>query len=72
MTLRHADYQMAKVMNAPSVKIGFSIAPEPTRYEKRLPVVCLDGYMKWHAAMDDEITSMARFGVFKRVPRSAA
>jgi len=34
---RYADYQMAKVMNAPSVKVGFSIAPEPTRYERNAP-----------------------------------
>ena len=63
--LRHADYHMAKVMNA-------SIAPEPTRYEQTLPENCPDEYMKWRAAMDDEMASMARFGVFKGVPRSAA
>ena len=70
--LRYADYQMAKVMNASSVKIDFSIAPEPTRYEQTLPEVCPDEFMKWRAAMDDEMTSMSRFGVYKRVPKSAA
>ena len=57
MALRHADYQMAKVMNAPSVKIGFSIAPEPTRYEQTLHENYPDEYMKWRAAMDDEMVS---------------
>ena len=32
--LRYSDYQMAKVINASSVEIDFSTAPEPTRYGK--------------------------------------
>ena len=69
--IRCAGYHMARVMNGPSVKIEFSIAPEPTRYEQTLLEVCPGEFIKWRAAMDDEVASTARFGVFKRAPRSA-
>ena len=45
--LRYAgDYQMAKVMNASSVNIGFAIASEAAQYEHTLPEVCPGEYMK--------------------------
>ena len=59
-------------MNAKSgVNIDFSLAAEPTRYEHTLPEVCSESE-KWKEAMDDEILSMTKFGVYQRLPKSAA
>ena len=69
--MRFADNQMAKVLNASALKIDMSIAPEPTRYEMTLPEVC-DEHALWREAMEDEMGSMSRFGVYRRVPKSAA
>jgi len=66
-----AEAQMAKVLNSTGINIDFSLSPEPTRYEDVLPEVC-DEAPQWRAAMDEEMRSMERFGVFRRVPRSAA
>ena len=68
--LRFADAQMARVMNASS-SIDLSIAPEPTRFEMTLPDVC-DEHAEWRAAMEDEMESMSRFQVYRRVPKSVA
>jgi hypothetical protein len=68
---RFAERQFAKVMNSSSVNIDFSLAPEPTRWEETLPEVCSESE-KWKEAMDDEIVSMTKFGVYRRLPRSAA
>ena len=73
---RFVSQMAAKVLNAEatshrSVNIDFSLAPEPTRYEMTLPQVCSE-HAHWRKAMDDEMTSMHRFGVFRRVPKSEA
>ena len=69
---RFAERQFAKVMNAQrGVNIDFSLAAEPTRWEETLPEVCSESE-KWKEAMDDEIVSMTKFGVYKALPRSAA
>ena len=67
-----AEQQFAKVLNAKvDVNIDFSLAAEPVRWEDTLPDVCSESE-KWREAMDDEIVSMTKFGVYKRLPRSAA
>ena len=69
---RYAERQFAKVMNAQrGVNIDFSLAGEPTRWEETLPEVCSESE-RWKEAMDDEIVSMTKFGVYKALPRSAA
>ena len=69
---RFGERQFAKVMNAErGVNIDFSLAAEPTRWEETLPEVCSESE-KWKEAMDDEIVSMIKFGVYKALPRSAA
>ena len=69
---RYAERQFAKVMNAQrGVNIDFSLAAEPTRWEETLPEVCSESE-RWKEAMDDEIVSMTKFGVYKAIPRSAA
>jgi hypothetical protein len=69
---RFGERQFAKVMNAQrGVNIDFSLAAEPTRWEETLPEVCSESE-KWKEAMDDEIVSMTKFGVYKALPRSAA
>jgi hypothetical protein len=70
-SMRFAEEQAAKVFNSESLEIDFSIAPEPTRFEEVQENVCPD-HKLWKEAMDDEILSMNKFGVFKKVPRSAA
>ena len=62
---------MAKVFNSASIKIDFSLAPEPTRFQEVQPEVCAE-HERWQEAMDDEMASMVRFGVYRRVPKSAA
>jgi hypothetical protein len=69
--LRFAESQAAKVLNADQRELDERIAPEPTRYEETLADVCPE-HLQWKQAMDEEIDSMVRFGVFYKVPRSAA
>ena len=70
--LKFAEEQFAKVMNAKTdCKIDFSLAAEPVRWEQTLPEVCSESE-NWREAMDDEILSMTKFGVYKRLPKSAA
>jgi len=70
--LKFAEDQFAKVMNAKvGVNIDWSLAPEPVRWEDTLPEVCSESE-KWREAMDDEIVSMTKFGVYKQLPKSAA
>jgi hypothetical protein len=73
--LKFAELQFAKVMNAkkskPGVNIDFSLAPEPVRWEETLPEVCSESE-RWREAMDDEIVTMTKFGVYKKLPKSAA
>jgi hypothetical protein len=70
--LQFAEKEFNKVLNAKAgVNIDFSLAAEPTRFEQTLPDVCSESE-KWKEAMDDEITSMVKFGVYKRLPKSAA
>jgi len=66
-----AEQQMSKVLNSSSMNIDFSLSPEPSRYEDVMPEVCPE-HASWRAAMDEEMRSMERFGVYNRVPRSAA
>ena len=63
-----ADHQMANVMNAASRQIHVSLSPEPLRYEE---AINSDEQIDWKKAMDDEMKSMQRFDVCKRVPRSS-
>jgi hypothetical protein len=37
LSLRWAEHQMAKVYNSASIKIDFSLAPEPTRFQEVQP-----------------------------------
>jgi len=71
LSLRWAEFQASKVYNSATAKIDLSLAPEPQRYRDVLPAVC-DEHQQWKDAMDLEMSSMAKFGVFLRVPRSAA
>ena len=71
LQLRWAEHQMAKVFNSASIKIDFSLAPEPTRFQEVQPEVCAE-HERWREAMDDEIAAMVKFGVYRRVPKSAA
>lgn len=71
LSLRWAEHQMAKVFNSTEAKIDFALAPEPVRYEQTLPEHSME-HALWKAAMDDEMYSMARFEVYRRVPKSAA
>ena len=66
---RFAEFEFAKVLSATSVDIDFSLPPEPTRFDQ---AASSDEKDDWIKAMDEEIASMAKFGVFKRVRRSAA
>ena len=64
---RFAERQFSKVMNSSSVNIDFPLAPEQTRWDETLPEVCSESE-KWKEAMDDEIASMTKFGVYRRLP----
>ena len=68
---RLADNAFAQTMHNTASSLDYSIAPEPTRYEQVLPDVCPE-HVSWKEAMDDEIASMVQFGVYRRLPRSAA
>ena len=69
--LRFAEFSASKVLNSTSIKIDFRLAPEPTRFAEVQPEVCAE-HERWREAMDDEIASMTRFGVYRRLPKSAA
>jgi hypothetical protein len=58
---------MTKVFNSTSLKIDFSLVPKPT--EEVQPEVCAE-HERWKNAMDDEIASMLKFGVYRRVLKS--
>jgi hypothetical protein len=64
-----AEKQMHKVLTNKAVNIDFSSAPEPIRYDV---AVSSDESIDWKKAMDDEMKSMAKFGVFRKVPKSKA
>jgi len=67
--IKWAEHQMTKVFNYTSLKTDFSLAPEPTRFEEVQPEVCAE-HERWKNAMDDEITSMVKFGAYRRVLKS--
>jgi hypothetical protein len=48
-----------------------NLAPEPTRFQDVQPEVCAE-HERWREAMDDEMAAMVKFGVYRRVPKSAA
>jgi len=66
-----AEEAFAKTLMSSASPIDFRLAPEPTRYEQVLPEVCAE-HDRWKEAMDDEITSMVKFGVYRVLPKSAA
>ena len=61
----------SKVLNSSTIKINWRLAPEPTHFWEVQPEVCAE-HDRWREAMDDEIASMVRFGVYRRLPKSAA
>jgi hypothetical protein len=67
-----AEQQFVLALNASRVDIDFTLPPEPMHYHQTLPDTCGEESGKWREAMDDEISSMERFGVYTRVPLSAA
>jgi len=67
--LRFAEQSFAKVLNSSKIDIDFTLSPEPTKYQDAMDSEETDD---WKRAMEDEMSSMERFGVFKRVPKSAA
>lgn len=69
--LKLMEINASKVLNSSSVKIDFSLSPEPNHYKDTRPEVC-DEHDKWEGAMNEEIHCMDRFGVYKKVPKSAA
>ena len=69
--LRFSEHQFAKVLNSSAIDIDFSLSPEPTKYADTLPDRCVEAE-HWRGAMDDEMRSMERFSVYRRVPKSAA
>lgn len=71
LSIKWAEYQMSKVFNSSALKIDFSLAPEPVRFEEVQPEVCAE-HDRWKEAMDDEICSMVKFGVYRRVPKDEA
>ena len=70
-SLSFADVCTSKVLNSSTIKIDFRLAPEPTQFWEVQPEVCAE-HDRWKEAMDDEIASMNRFGVYQRLPKSAA
>jgi len=67
--LHFANEQMSKVLHTTTTHVDFALASDPTRLEEALGAPDAD---EWRKAMDDEMLSMSRFGVYKRVPKSAA
>jgi hypothetical protein len=66
-----AEQRVSRVLNGSGVNVDFSLSPEPARYEDVMPKMCPE-HASWRAAMDEEMRCMQRFGVYNRVPRSAA
>ena len=67
---RFAEYNFQKVLTSTSsVNIDFSLSPEPLKYDEAIDSGECDD---WKKAMDDEMKSMHLFGVFSKVPKSAA
>mmetsp|Transcript_37940 Transcript_37940/g.76675 ORF Transcript_37940/g.76675 Transcript_37940/m.76675 type:complete len:1384 (-) Transcript_37940:372-4523(-) len=66
---KFAETQFQKVLTSSTVNIDFSLSPEPVRYDDAIDS---DEGLEWQKAMDDEMESMAQFGVFSKVPKSAA
>ena len=71
LSIRWAEFQASKVFNSTTSKIDLSLAPEPQHYRDVMPEVC-EEHQEWREAMDLEMLSMAKFGVFVRVPKSHA
>jgi len=73
-SLKFAEYQAAKLLNNnshPDRRVEFSISPEPKSFDEVQPEVCAEAD-RWKEAMDEEIYSMNKFGVFTAVPKSEA
>jgi hypothetical protein len=68
-TIRFAERNASKVLNSSSIKIDFSLSPEPQQY---WDAVNSSESQSWRQAMNDEMESMIRFGVFNRVQRTVA
>ena len=66
-----AAVSAANVLSSPTVQIDLGLAPEPTQFWEVQPEHCAE-HERWREAMDDEIFSMTRFGVYRRLPKSAA
>ena len=64
---RFAENSFAKVLNAGTVKVDYSLPPEPIRFED---IIGQPDEAKWREAIDEEWNSMKRFGVFKEVSRA--
>jgi hypothetical protein len=60
---------MTKVLNSTSLKIDSSLAPEPTQFEEVQSEIFAE-HERWKNAMDDEITSTVKFGVYRCVLKS--
>jgi hypothetical protein len=67
--VRLADLNASKVMNSSSVKIDFSLDPEPITYEMAIKSSESES---WKLSMQEEMASMVKFGVYTRVPRKIA
>ena len=68
----HSDCWAYHCFNAQTgVDIDFSLPPEPSTYRDSLPDVCSEA-AEWKGARDEEMESMHQFGVYERVPISAA
>ena len=69
--IKLANISAAKVLNSSTINIDFRLSPEPTHFSEVQPEVCAE-HERWKEAMDDEIASMVQFGVYRRLPKSAA
>ena len=63
---KYAEHTAAKVLNSSTVKIDFSLSHEPEDY---YVAINTSESESWKHAMNCEIESMQRFGVFNRVDR---
>jgi len=66
---KYAEHTAAKVLNSSTVKIDFSLSHEPEDY---YVAINTSESESWKHAMNCEIESMQRFGVFNRVDRCYA
>ena len=69
--LHFAEQSFNKVLNSTTLEIDFALSPDPLKFEEVLPENCPESD-QWFEAMQDEMKSMERFGVFKRIHRSEA